>query len=118
MPTDFSKFKPNSAGDLLDGLVSVAAETAKAAWDKIKQEITYQLNFIAQKTTKVMTQLVAGDVSQSEADFTLHLLELNLNSALVEFKFLAYAAAQKILSAVFGLLKTAIKNVTGISLAF
>nr|WP_160330119.1 hypothetical protein [Rhizobium altiplani] len=49
---------------------------------------------------------------------TLHLLELNLNSALAEFEFLLYVAAQKILNAVFDLVKTAVKNVTGVGLLF
>ena len=118
MPTDFSQFAPTSAAELLEGLLAVAAKTAKNQWDEIQQEITYQLTFISQKTAKVIAQLATEEISQSEADLTLHLLELNFNSALAEFKFLAYAAAQKILSAVFDLIKTAIKNLTGVSLLF
>jgi hypothetical protein len=65
-----------------------------------------------------MTQLAAQLLTRQQADLTLHLLEYNLNSALAEFKFLVYNAAQKILSAVFDLIKAAIKNITGVSLLF
>jgi len=37
---------------------------------------------------------------------------------LAEFEFLLYVAAQKILNAVFDLVKMAVKNVTGVGLLF
>lgn len=40
-----------------------------------------------------MAQLVAKTITVKAADPTLHLLELNLNSALAEFELLIYAAA-------------------------
>jgi hypothetical protein len=49
-------------------------------------------------------------ITVKSADLTLHLLELNLNSALAEFEFLLYVAAQKILNAVFDLVKTAVRT--------
>ncbi len=117
MPID-ATFAPKSAEELLEGLLSVAAGTAKKQWTAIRDEMTYQLGFISQKTAKVMAQLAAKTITIKAADLTLHLLELNLNSALAEFKFLIYGAAQKILNAVFDLVKTAVKNVTGVGLMF
>jgi hypothetical protein len=117
MPAN-ANFAPKSAEELLEGLLSVAAGTAKDQWTAIRDEMTYQLGFIAKKTAKVMAQLVAKTVTVKAADLTLHLLELNLNSARAEFEFLLYAAAQKILNAVFDLVKTAVKNVTGVGLLF
>ncbi|MBB3317849.1 hypothetical protein FHT77_003741 [Rhizobium sp. BK181] len=96
----------------------MAAATAKGQWTAIRDEKTYQLGFIAQKTAKVMAQLAAKTITVKAADLTLHLLELNLNSALAEFEFLVYGAAQKILNAVFDLVKTAVRNVTGVGLLF
>jgi len=74
-------------------LLSVAATMAKKQWTAIRDEMTYQLGFIAQKTAKVMAQLVAKMITVKAADLTLHLLELDLNSALAEFELLIYAAA-------------------------
>ncbi|MDM9618828.1 hypothetical protein A6U87_16135 [Rhizobium sp. AC44/96] len=115
---DLATFAPKSAQELGEGLLTVAAAKAKEQWDKIRQEMTAQLSFIAQMTTKVIAQLAAKEITAQRADVTLHLLEYNLNSALAEFKFLVYNAAQKILSAVFDLIKAAVKNLTGISLLF
>ncbi|WP_025660680.1 hypothetical protein [Rhizobium sp. IBUN] len=112
-----ANFAPESAEELLEGLLSVAAATAKGQWTAIRDEMTYQLGFIAQKTAKVMAQL-GETITVNSADLTLLLFELNLNSALAEFEFLLYVAAQKILNAVFDLVKTAVKNVTGVGLLF
>ncbi|EPE98242.1 hypothetical protein [Rhizobium grahamii] len=117
MPAN-ANFAPKSAEELLEGLLSVAAATAKGQWTAIRDEMTYQLRFIAQKTAKVMAELAAKTITVKTADLRLHLLELNLNSALAEFEFLLYVAAQKILTAVFNLVKTAVKNVTGVGLLF
>ena len=54
-----ANFAPESAEELLEGLLSVAAGTAKDQWTAIRDEMTYQLGFIAQKTAKVMAQLAA-----------------------------------------------------------
>ena len=118
MPIDTKNFAPGSAKELFEGLLEVAILKAKDQWSGIKQEMTFQLEFIAQKTAKVIAQLAAGEISDKNADLTLHLLEINLNGALKEFEFLLYNAAQKILSAVFGLIKVAVKNVTGVTLLF
>ncbi|KQV81751.1 hypothetical protein [Rhizobium sp. Root1220] len=115
---DLSTFAPQSAEELGEGLLTVAAVKAKEHWDSIRQEMTAQLTFIAQMTAKVIAQLAAKKITAQQADVTLHLLEYNLNSALAEFKFLVYNAAQKILSAVFDLIKAAVKNLTGVSLLF
>jgi len=58
MPAN-ANFAPKSAEELLEGLLSVAAATAKGQWTAIRDEMTYQLGFIAQKTAKVMAQRAA-----------------------------------------------------------
>jgi len=54
-----ANFAPESAEELLEGLRSVAAATVKGQWTAIRDEMTYQLGFIAQKTAKVMEQRAA-----------------------------------------------------------
>lgn len=116
MPINAADFKRTSAEELLDGILETVKDTVSSQWNRIRDEIRYQLTFIAERTARVMTMLAAGKVTRKEADGTLHLLEVNLNSALKEFAFMAYAMTQKILSAVFDLLRNAIRNVTGIDL--
>ncbi len=54
-----ANFAPESAEELLEGLRSVAAATVKGQWTAIRDQMTYQLGFIAQKTAKVMAQRAA-----------------------------------------------------------
>ena len=54
-----ANFAPESAEELLEGLRSVADATVKGQWTAIRDEMTYQLGFIAQKTAKVMAQRAA-----------------------------------------------------------
>lgn len=88
MPDDAAVFQPSSPKDLLRGIrdvvIGVALKQGKAVWS----ELSFQLDFIAKKTMKVAAQLAANAITVEEADFTLHLLEMNLNSALRELKFL------------------------------
>lgn len=118
MAFDVSKFKPKSADELFDGLVSVVKDVALEQWTQIKGELTYHFKFIAERTAEVAAKLAGGIIDDKEADATLHLLEVNLNSALKQFAFMAYVTAQKILTAVFNLLKSAIRNLTGVKLLF
>ncbi len=118
MAIDVSKFKPKSADELFEGLVSVVKDVALEQWAKIKDELANDFQFIAEKTAEVTGKLAAGAIDDKQADATLHLLELNLNSTLREFAFMAYVTAQKILTAVFNLLKSAIRNLTGVRLLF
>jgi hypothetical protein len=115
---DMSKFAPGSAEELYRAMVEVAAAEAKDQWRCIEDEVNYQLMMIAQETTGIIAQLAAGEIAETDADLTLHFLEVDLNSALAEFRFLAYDAAQKILSAVFSVIKAALKNLTGVDLMF
>ncbi|TCL73923.1 hypothetical protein [Rhizobium sp. BK251] len=116
MPINFETFKPTSVDELRNGLLQVVIDTAAGQWNLIRNEMTYQLSFIAEKTATVMAQLSKKQITRKEADGSLHLLEINLNSALREFAFMAYTVAQKILNSVFQLLRSAIRNVTGITL--
>jgi len=115
---DMSKFAPGCAEELYRAMVEVAASEAKDQWSGIEDEMNYQLAIIAQETTEIIAQIAAGEIAETDADLTLHFLEVNLNSALAEFKFLAYDAAQKILSAVFAVIKAALKNLAGVDLMF
>ncbi|OWV86767.1 hypothetical protein ATY81_10245 [Rhizobium sp. R72] len=63
MPVD-ATFAPKSVDELLEGLLSVAAGTARDQGTAIRDEMTDQLGFIAQKTAKVMAQLAAKSPSR------------------------------------------------------
>lgn len=118
MALDVSKFKPTSANELFEGLVSVVKDVALEQWEKISDDLTNDFKFIAEKTAEVTGKLATHIIDVKQADATLHLLELNLNSTLRQFVFMTYVTAQKILTAVFNLLKSAIRNLTGVKLLF
>ena len=57
-------------------------------------------------------------INEKQADQTLTILQTDLNLSILQMKTLPYAIEQGILNAVFGLIKAAIKNLTGINLNF
>ena len=116
--TNLATYKPSSVDDLLKGLVSTAITAAGNAWNKVKDDITAHLSLIAQQTISTKGKLLSGEITDKEADHTFSLLEINLNSALLEAVVLPYIVAQKLLDAVFSVVVAVIKNYTGLSLNF
>ncbi len=116
--TDLSTFVPENADDLLDVITEKASEAAGGKWNAVKDQIQGDLDFIANRAVKITAMLLAGEISQSDADLKMHLLELTLNNTLAEITVLAYVVAQAILNAVVDVVKAVIKNATGVELDF
>jgi hypothetical protein len=115
---DLDSFSPGSASELLDGILSTAVSTALDQGAKLKATITADLKALSIAAFGTQARLATGEIDQSEADFLLHMQELNLNSILLKLQFLTYALAQAVLDAVFGLIRAAVRNLTGFDLNF
>jgi hypothetical protein len=115
---DLATYKPESVDELLGDLLEVAAAEAAKTWKNIQADITDHLQFIAKMGIKTSAALLDKTITQREADHTFMLLRLNLNSALLHADILPYAVGQNVLNGVFGVLRAAVRNLTGIDLNF
>lgn len=118
MPVDLETFKPESGKELYDALVEAALGVAGSEWKKINKEVRSNLNFISSQTIKTSLHLAQGKISQKEADLSFHMLEYNINSALLQVEFLQYVLAQKIRNAIMNVLRSVLRNYTGVDLDF
>src|SRR4051812_15797379 len=118
MAIDPDTFKPKTTDDLLAGVSQVAASAAGASWKKMKQEVKSHLTFIADMTLQTAKKLAKEEITKEQADHTLHLLEYNFNSTLLLIEIVPYVVVQSVLTAVFGLLNSVVKNYAGVDLGF
>jgi hypothetical protein len=117
-PTDLATYKPATADDLAKGLGQVALTAAAGSWNAIKTDVLAHLTLIATLTLSTKDKLAAGSISEKDADHTLSLLQLNLNSTVLEADMVPYVVGQKVLNAVFAVVAAVVKNYTGIALNF
>ncbi len=115
---DLESFHPANASELLDGMLANAMSTALDQGAKLKKAIEADLKALSMAAFRTQARLAAGEIDQSDADFLIHMQELNLNSILLKLQFLTYALAQAVLDAVFGLIRAAVRNLTGFDLNF
>ncbi len=115
---DLSTFKPTSAKALGEGILTELAGVITTDFNKFKTLVSGDVAYIAQKAWNIGQNLEAGKISQSDADLSLHILELTFNSVLHEIDFLTYVLAQDALDAVTKVITAAITNLTGIALKF
>jgi fructose-specific component phosphotransferase system IIB-like protein len=117
-PPDLTTFKPNSSNELFQGILGQVIGILGADWAKAEAELKADLHLLAQRAFQTQSLLAGGKISVTEADRELHFQEVFLNSALAHFEFMAYVTAQNVLDGVFGVIRAAIKNWTGIELNF
>ena len=61
MSIDVTNFKPDSVQDLLDGLVEVSLGAAKSSWEKIENNVSQHLQYIAGRVFRFSEELVNKD---------------------------------------------------------
>ncbi|WP_081159365.1 hypothetical protein [Ensifer aridi] len=115
---DLATFKPESASDLLTGMLKQIASIVLGNFNEIKKELSVHLKSLAQKAWMTQVGLATGAISRENADVAIHTQELALSNVVLYSEFMVYDTAQKVLSAVFSVIGAAIKNLTGVELNF
>ena len=118
MAIDPDTFKPTTTNELLSAVTEVATAAAGGAWKNMENEVKNHLTFISSTTLETAKKLAAQEITQSQADHTLHLLEYNFNATLLLIQLIPYVVAQAVLNAVFGLVNSVVKNYAGVDLGF
>lgn len=111
-------FKPQSADELLQGILGQLGAVVITDFAAFKKEIEGHLAVLAKKAWKTQLDLAQGALSQADADLALHTQELLLANILAESEFLTYVLAQDVRDGVFKVISAAIKNLTGVQLNF
>lgn len=115
---DLTTFKPHSAQELGEGILTQLAGVITTDFNKFKTLVSGDVSYMAQKAWDIGLNLEAKKITQADADLSLHILELTFNSVLHEIDFLTYVLAQDALDAVTKVITAAITNLTGIALKF
>lgn len=111
-------FKPNSAGELVEGIIGELAGVLGNSWTEARSEVEADIEAYAASSYRTLERLVEGQISQEKADLLLHMQELFLNQIFLNVEFWTYVIAQRALDAVTAVVTAAIRNWTGISLNF
>lgn len=115
---DLTTFKPESAEDLFKGILKEISSVLIANYKEVKNEISIHLQSVAKKAWLTQVGLQQGTISREHADIAIHTQELALSSIVLYSAFMAYDTAQRVLNAVFSVITSAIRNLTGIQLSF
>ena len=116
-PVDLATFRPGSAGELRDGIVSHVAPVIGLHWAQARGEIAHHLEALAAAAHDTQQQLLAGAIGPADAEFLFEMQAFNLQNVLRLAEFSAYVAAQAVVDAAFAVVFAAIRNTTGVSLA-
>ena len=117
-PVNLAEFKPNSAGELFDGVLSHVLPVLADNWERAQEDVEPALKSIAISAFNTQRRLKIGEINQDKADALLHIQELALSNTLLYAEFLTYVLRQEIVDAVFKVITAAIKNWTGVDLNF
>jgi hypothetical protein len=115
---DLETFKPSSAGDLAEGVIGELVRVLGESWNEARLEVEEDVRACAEAGYRTLTRLQRGEISQKKADVLLHMQEVFLNQIFLNVEFWSYVIAQRALDAVVGVIKAAIRNVTGVDLNF
>jgi hypothetical protein len=115
---DLDTFKPQSAGELADGIIGELVGVLGQSWQQASSEVEADLEAYATACYRTLERLGKGQISQEKADVLLHMQELFLNNIFLNVEFWTYVIAQRALDAVVSVVRAAVKNVTGIPLNF
>jgi hypothetical protein len=118
MADDLADFKPKNADDLLKKIVSAGSTAAGDTWKSIKNEVKAQFSLIAKISLETAISLEKKEITKKQANHTLHLLELNLESTMLLLEILPFAVADAVLNAVFKIINAVVKNYTGVDFGY
>jgi len=116
MALDLTTFKPETVGQLFDGLVSEVSGILGTEWSSAEADVKTYLDNIAHAAFNTTAQLAAGRLTQDQAKMQFKLQELGLKQVLLYSQLLGAVAAQKVVNGVFAVIIAAVKNVTGIDI--
>lgn len=115
-PVDLATFRPGSAGDLFDGIVSHVAPVLGREWARSQGEISGHLQRLADAAYDTKQKLLAGEIGPDDAAFLFEMQADNLRNVLRLAEFSVYVTAQAVLDSAFAVVGAAIRNLTGVSL--
>jgi len=115
---DLATFKPQSAGELAQGIFGQLLEVLGNSWIEAKSEIGDDLDAYSSSVFRTIERLANGEISEKKADVLLHMQELFLNQILLNVEFWTYVVAQRALDAVAAVISAAVRNLTGFQLNF
>lgn len=116
-PVDLTSFRPGSADELLDGIVSHLAPLIGAHWLGARREIGAHLRQIADKAQATRDRLLAGEISADDAAFLFEMQALNFANVVRLAQFSTFVVAQAVVDTVFAVVTAAVANVTGLPIA-
>lgn len=115
---DLATFKPGGVDDLAKGILAQLASLLSGKFQDFKQEFGGYVEDVSRAAIAVASLLAEGIYDKRQADLALHAQELLISSAILRAEFLTYELAQSVLETIFGVLRSAIRNLTGVDLRF
>ncbi|HEV2747868.1 MAG TPA: hypothetical protein VGW34_11290 [Allosphingosinicella sp.] len=117
-PVDLATFKPNSARDFGDAILSHVVPVLGSHAKQGLKELESHIRSFAAESFATADDLASGRISAQEADYLMRMQQSYLNNILRLAAFLPYVLAQAVLDTATKVARAAIRNWTGIDLGF
>jgi hypothetical protein len=105
-----------NANTIATDMIAAAASAAQAQWASIREVATHEFRILSQRVTSVALAVSSGEMTRKVARLLLKTAQSQLVAVLAMLSTMVMAAAQKIVRAAIGAIKTAVNTAVGFAL--